>query len=178
MQNLRRLWPAAFGVLVAALTAYDLADGTELAPVLALSGLIYLGAAALERQSAAWPLFWGSFVVLTVVNVHDLPGATWVFLGIAALFIGYGLVRGITRPAGGYPLQAVAMVVVGALAALTVLLGGTVGAILVALGLYAHAGWDVYHHRRNRVVARSMAEFCAVLDTLVATAMLIVAFTS
>jgi hypothetical protein len=176
MQTLRRLWPAAFGVLVAALTAYDLTDGAELAPILALSGLIYLGAAALQRQSAAWPLFGGTFVILTVVKVLDLPGATWLFLGVAAAFILYGLVRGITRPAGGFPLQAVAMVVIGALAAVTVLAGDTLGAVLVALGLYAHAGWDVYHHRKNVVVARSMAQFCAVLDVLLATAMLFVAF--
>jgi hypothetical protein len=178
MQTLVRRWPTALGILVAALTAYGLSEGAELAPILALSGLIYLGAAALERQSAAWPIFAVTFVILTVVKVLDLPGATWVFLGVAAVFIAYGLIRGITRPPGGFPLQAVAMVVLGVIAAVTVLAGGTLGAVLVALGLYAHAGWDAYHHRTNRVVARSMAEFCLVLDVLIATVMLVVAFTS
>jgi hypothetical protein len=32
----------------------------------------------------------------------------------------------------------------------------------------AHAGWDVYHHVKNKVVVRSMAEFCFVLDTALA----------
>jgi hypothetical protein len=44
----------------------------------------------------------------------------------------------------------------------------------VAIGLLGHAGWDVYHHRANRVVVRSPAEFCFVIDTLVAGAMLAV----
>ena len=90
------------------------------------------------------------------------------------VFIGYGLVRGAIRPAGGLPLQALAMVVVGTIAVITLLVDETAGGILVAIGLLGHAGWDVYHHRVNRVVVRSLAEFCFVIDTLVAGAVLAV----
>jgi len=45
---------------------------------------------------------------------------------------------------------------------------------LVAAGLLGHAAWDFYHHRTNRVVSRSLAEFCLVLDTLLAIAVLVV----
>jgi len=45
------------------------------------------------------------------------------------------------------------------------------GAYLVAAGLLGHAAWDVDHHRANRVVVRSLAEFCLVLDTPLAVAM-------
>ena len=45
---------------------------------------------------------------------------------------------------------------------------------LVAAGLLGHAAWDAYHHRVNRVVVRSMAEFCLVLDTALAVAIVIV----
>jgi hypothetical protein len=31
--------------------------------------------------------------------------ATWVFLGIAVLFIGYGLLHGATRPFHGLPFK-------------------------------------------------------------------------
>jgi hypothetical protein len=48
------------------------------------------------------------------------------------------------------------------------------GGILVSAGLFGHAAWDVYHHRINRVVTRSLAEFCFVLDTLLALAVLFV----
>jgi len=33
---------------------------------------------------------------------------------------------------------------------------------------------DVHHHRTNRVVVRSLAEFCLVLDTALAVAIVIV----
>jgi hypothetical protein len=48
------------------------------------------------------------------------------------------------------------------------------GADLVAAGLLSHAAWDVYHHRTNRVVVRSLAEFCLALDTALAVAIVIV----
>jgi hypothetical protein len=35
-------------------------------------------------------------------------------------------------------------------------------------------GWDVFHLRAERVVARSMALFCAVLDTFLAVVVLAV----
>lgn len=46
--------------------------------------------------------------------------------------------------------------------------GPQVAALLVAAGLFGHAGWDLWHHRTGRVVSRSLAEFCGVLDALLA----------
>jgi hypothetical protein len=51
-----------------------------------------------------------------------------------------------------------------------------VGAYLVALALLGHAAWDAYHYLRDRVVARSYAEFCAVLDLVVGAAVLFILF--
>ena len=38
-----------------------------------------------------------------------------------------------------------------------------------------HAAWDAYHYLRDRVVARSYAEFCGVLDLLVGAVILVIA---
>ena len=54
---LRRRWATLAGLGFAALVAFDLASRVELAPVLAASAEVYLGAAALRRPAAAWPLF-------------------------------------------------------------------------------------------------------------------------
>ena len=53
-------------------------------------------------------------------------------------------------------------------------------ALLVAglVGRRIHAAWDVHHHRTGRVVERSLAEFCAVLDVLVAALVAVVALTA
>jgi hypothetical protein len=173
MTRLRRRWPALAGLAFAVFAGYDVAGGADLAPVLVASGLIYLGAAALGRQAAAWPLFFGTFVVIGVGTAIGGPDPTWVLIGFAVLLAGYGVVRGAQRSPAGLPRQALAMVVVGVAAAVTVLVGGAVGGFLVAAGLLAHAAWDAYHHRVNRVVVRSMAEFCFVLDTLLAVAVIV-----
>jgi hypothetical protein len=49
----RRRWPTLAGLGFAALVAYDLASGVDMAPVLAASAAVYLGAAALKRPAAA-----------------------------------------------------------------------------------------------------------------------------
>ncbi|HLU56868.1 MAG TPA: hypothetical protein VKZ81_15525 [Pseudonocardia sp.] len=164
-RDLLRWWPAAAGVGVAAVAGFDVAEdgGVGLAPVLAASAVIYLGAAALGRPRAAWPLFFGAFAVLAVAGAY----ATWALLGAAVLLAGYGLLRGVVR---GLPLQAVATAGFGGAAALALVVSPELGAHLVATGLLGHAVWDVHHHRTGRVVTRSLAEFCAVLDTLLAVA--------
>jgi len=171
-------WPALAGIAFAAFVALDLVRGEErgheLASIVAASGLVYLGAAALQNPSTAWLVFLGSVVVITAARL-GLTGldATWLLLGIAGLLLGYGLLRGATRPAGGLPLQAVAMLALGAIAGVALVVDQVVGAYLVAAGLLAHAGWDAYHHRADAVVSRSMAEFCFVLDVLLALAIVV-----
>jgi hypothetical protein len=44
-----------------------------------------------------------------------------------------------------------------------------------AFALLGHAAWDAHHYLRDRVVARSYAEFCGVLDLLVGAAILVMA---
>ena len=171
--RLRKRWPTIAGVVLAAFIGYDLVGGADLAPVLAASGLVYLGAAALGRPSAAWPLFLGTFAVITVNEIVGGPDPAWTFLVLAVPLAAYGLVRGRGRDRSGLPLQGLAMVGLAIGVAGALLIGGTFGAYLVAAGLLGHAAWDVYHHRINRVVVRSMAEFCVVLDTLLAVAILV-----
>jgi hypothetical protein len=150
-------------------------SGVELAPVLAASAAVYLGAAALERPAAAWPLFFAASAVITVARLlEDRFEATWVILaGAVALFI-HGLLRGAGRPGHGLPLQTVALLGFGAAAGAALMVKPVLGAYLVAAGLLRHAAWDVYHHRTNRVVVRSLAEFCLVLDSALAVAIVIV----
>ena len=168
VSGIRRWWPAAAGVAMAGFAGLDIAEdgGVGLAPVLAASAVIYLGAAALGRPGASWPLFFGSFVVRAVTDQY----ATWVLIGASVLLAGYGLLRGAAR---GLPLQAVAMAGFGGAAALALAVSPDLGAYLVAAGLLGHAAWDVHHNRTGRVVARSLAEFCVVLDTLLAAAIVV-----
>lgn len=44
------------------------------------------------------------------------------------------------------------------------LLAPRAGLVLAGVVLAGHSAWDVVHYRRNRVVHRSLAEFCVLLD--------------
>jgi hypothetical protein len=168
-------WPTLAGIALAGFVALNMSSATEPASILAAVCLVYLGAAALQMPSAAWPLFFVTFIIITAdrLGLVDID-ATWVLLGGGGLFVAYGILRGATRPAGGLPLQTIAMVVFGGAAAIALLINQVVGAYMVAAGLLAHSGWDAYHHWTNRVVSRSLAEFCFVLDALLALAIVVV----
>jgi hypothetical protein len=146
-----RWWPTLTGTGLAGFIAFDMSNGSKLAAVLAASGLVYLGAAALRKPSAAWPLFFGTFLFITATRIGlTTIDATWLFLAFGALFIGYGLLHGAAQPIEGLPLQTLAMAVFGTAAAVALLVGEAAGAYLVAAGLLGHAAWDIYHHRVNR----------------------------
>ncbi len=154
-------WPTLLGVAFAAFVALDMfrdeERGHQLASIVAASALVYLCAAALGKPSTAWPVFFGSVVVITAAKMGLIAfDATWLLLGLAVLFAGYGLLRGATRPGGGLPLQAIAMVAFGAIAGIALLINEMVGAYLVAAGLFAHGGWDAYHHWADKIVSRSL----------------------
>ncbi|MEV0245301.1 hypothetical protein AB0H76_01795 [Nocardia sp. NPDC050712] len=170
-RSLTHRWPTLAGVLFAAATAYDLATGVDLAQIVAASALIYLGAAALGRQSTAWPLFLGTFVVITLAKIAGFDG-TVVLLAVAVPLAIYAVVkrRDITA-------QGLGVLAFGAVALTALVVNEQLGAYLVAAGLLGHTAWDIYHFRVDRVVARSMAEFCMVLDTLLALAIIVVELT-
>jgi hypothetical protein len=171
-------WPTLAGIILGFFIAIDMSAGSELASVVAASGLVYVGSAALQKPSSAWPLFLGTFAIITAAKFGIATiDPTWIFLGFGAFFIVYGRLHDVTRPASVLPVQAIAMVGFGIAAAVALVIEGRAGAYLVAIGLFGHAAWDVRHHRANTVVVRSMAEFCCVLDTLLAVAILVVART-
>lgn len=167
-------WPTLAGVVLGGFVAFLGSAGASTAPILAASGFVYLGAAALRKPSAAWPLFLVTFLVIAASRMGLVPiDPTWIILGLAALTFLYGVRQGAGRSWEGLPLQTIAMVVVGAGAAFAVAVNGAIGAGVVAAGLLGHAAWDAHHHRINKVVNRSMAEFCCVLDTAIAAAIVV-----
>jgi len=163
-------WPTLFAIALVAFIAVDGAEGAEQAEPLAAAALIYLAAATLRRPSVAWPLFAGAIVVIFATEAAtggDLD-STWVLLGLSVPLLVYGLWSRATRSYEEYQQMALAMVVFGAATALALGASEDVGAYLLAAGLLGHAVLDVYLHRADKVVVRSMTEFCFVLDTLLA----------
>ncbi len=172
--SLRRRWPTAAGLGFAALVAIGMTSGLDMAAVLAAAAVVYLGSAALRTPRAAWPLFFATAVVITVLRlIDDRFEPTWVLFGAGVVLLAYGLLRGGFGPTYGLPLQTLALLGFGVVVTVALLINPMIGSYLVALGLLGHATWDLYHYRINKVVSRSLAEFCYALDATLAVVIVI-----
>jgi hypothetical protein len=173
-------WPTALGIAVAALTAIDLQLNVEfvsfLSALVVVMALVYVGAAILDRRNYAWVVFLAAFAVLALTQVLDLRiNLPLVYLVVALAFVMLGVARGQLRRPSSLTLQAAGMLTFGATALVAFYVDPDSGGYLVAFALIGHAAWDAVHYVQNRVVARSYAEFCAVLDLLVGAAILLMA---
>jgi hypothetical protein len=172
MYALLRRWPTVLGVGVAALTLSDFDDGREFAIALLIASVGYLAIAVLERPQATWWILIGllaGVVCLRLLNIAPEP----VLAVAAVLMTIVGLVRGSLRRLWLPGLQAPATLIFGAVAFIAIAAGSQVGSILVAVGLLAHTVWDLVHLRARAIVSPSLAEWCAVLDTLIAVGILV-----
>lgn len=168
-------WPTALAVGLALLddgvTAY-----AGLASALALLPALYVVVAAFGRRRWTWPTVvtgLAGFVALREWAVLD-PQLT--VLAVAAVALGMALLRG--RGGGGRAelvLQGVGLVVFGSVAVLAVTVAPHVAVWLVAVGWFGHGIWDFVHLYRDAVVSRSFAEWCGVVDVIVASQMVLLA---
>jgi hypothetical protein len=164
--------PTVLGVGVAALTLSDFDDGREFAIVLLIASVGYLAIAVLERPQATWWVLIGllaGVVCLRLLNIA--PGPVLAVAAVVMTIV--GLVRGSLRRLWLPALQAPATLIFGAVAFIAIAAGSQVGSTLVAVGLLAHTVWDLVHLRARAIVSPSLAEWCAVLDTLIAVGILV-----
>jgi hypothetical protein len=172
-------WPTALGVAVAALTAFDLQVDAgfvaSLSALIVVMALVYFGAAALDRRRASWAVLLAVLPLALVIPEVVGISPSVILLVAAAAFLVVGVARGQLRRPGGLTLQAAGVLAFGSTALAALSVAPELGAYLVAFALFGHAAWDAYHYLRDRVVARSYAEFCGVLDLLVGAAILVMA---
>jgi hypothetical protein len=169
---LKRRWPTALGIALAALAAFDLDNGTEFAALTILMALVYLGAAALDRRWSAWVVLLAGLPLLIFIPSTSEVVPSVVLLVAAFVFLALGVARGLLRKPGGLALQTAGMLVFGSTVLVALYVDMGLGGKLVAIAILSHAAWDAYHLLRNRVVSRSYAEFCAVVDLLLGAAIL------
>ncbi|MEV4622667.1 hypothetical protein AB0J74_28635 [Asanoa sp. NPDC049573] len=165
-------WPTLLAIPVVLGSLYGLDDVRGLAFLLVLSPLAYLVPASFNRPGITWPaVLVGAFAV----GPLRLSGLNPAYALLVALVV--FVVIGTARRAPGFGIQAVAAALFAGLAVIAIEAGSpTVGGLLIAIGLLAHAGWDAYHHRADRVVPRSYAEWCFVVDVILGVAAIVLIF--
>lgn len=176
---LKHRWPSLLGVLLVIITVYDLKLDQGfvyfLSALTIFMALVYLGAAVLGQRSSAWLVFGIGVVLITILRLLDMNlTSIVVFLAAALVFLVMGVVTGRWRTASSLPLETVGMLVFSATAFIALNLDLNLAGYVLAVGLLGHAIWDGVHLWQNRVVARSYAEFCAVLDVLLAVTILVI----
>ena len=150
--------------------------GVEVEPagrLLIVLPLIYLTLAVVGRRGWSWPVLAGSVVLfagLEAQSAVDPPVVLWALAGGVAL-------AGLLPHGGGrrrdVVVQAVAFAGFAATATVALTIAPDAGRVVAAAGWFAHGLWDLAHWRRDSVVSRSYAQWCGVLDLLVATGLLL-----
>ncbi|UBU12648.1 hypothetical protein [Nonomuraea gerenzanensis] len=168
-------WPTFAGLVAMALAVLDDQDGRSQGLVVFLAALIYLATAVVGRPGVVWILFGAAVVGVTVTRV--LGADLWpVLVGGAVSVTVLSLVSDLPRRPRLAAMQIPLMLVFGAAALLALSLDPVLGAWLVAVALIGHAAQDVIVWRAGKVVARSLAEFCAVLDFTLGVAIIILLY--
>jgi hypothetical protein len=174
---LKRRWPTALALVLSALT-FDGADSGAsvfgLAEALLLLPLGYLIVAKLERPRASWPVLMCGLSTIIVLRLLDVIAPAAVLVCIALIVLVWAAVDRQLQRSALFQVQALAMLGFGALALIGLAVDPELGRYLVAAGWFFHGLWDFVHLHMNKVVARSYAEWCGVLDILIGGQLLLI----
>jgi hypothetical protein len=114
---------------------------------------------------------WPTWVALAVTMdnwQHPSVPDPWVMLILPAAYLVIGGVRGRLRDPRMLALQLAGLALYLVLAVAAVNAGPVAATWIVAAGWGFHALWDFAHHRANAVVPRGYAEWCGVVDLVIA----------
>ena len=160
-------WPSF--VAVALITADWGMSPAEAAETLPLLPMFYVLNTAVLRRGATWPLLAAALAFFTLLTAQRFVDPLLVMTGVAVVA---GVVA-IRRGAGAEALlQLAAFAVIAVLVLVVPSVAPDVAAVMLAAGWAAHGLWDLWHVARRRIVAASFAEWCCVVDVLIAVALL------
>jgi hypothetical protein len=169
--RLKARWPTALALGMSALTFGG--GGTDegvaaLSEALLLLPLLYLVVAKLRRRGASWPGLVVGFTAIIALRALDVIAPAAVFSAVALAVLVWGAADGQLRRSDPFRVQALGMLGFGAVALAGLVVDPDLGRWLVAAGWFFHGVWDFVHLKLDKVVARSYAEWCGVVDVLIA----------
>ncbi|MFC4111277.1 hypothetical protein [Nonomuraea zeae] len=163
LRFLAHRWPTACGLLVTVFSVLDSPEGHSQAPVVFLAALVYLATAVVGRPRVVWILFGAAVAGVVVLKLLDVDLWTALVASAVSLVV-VALVSGLPSQPRLAALQIPIMLVVGTAVLVALAASPALGTYLVGAALIGHATLDVIVWRADKVVVRSLAEFCFVLD--------------
>ncbi|MFI1486205.1 hypothetical protein [Streptomyces sp. NPDC020747] len=178
VEMLKQRWPTALAVALVILTT---AGGSgELADIVGAFGdalpllpLLYVVIHQIGRPHVTWPVLGAGVAAMVALGAQDVVSQPVALVAIALAVLVWGAVRGTPHGRAAFGVQAAGAFAFGALALVGLAVDPDLGRYLVAAGWFFHGVWDFVHLRLDKVVARSFAEWCAVVDVLVAVHLLL-----
>jgi hypothetical protein len=165
-------WPTLLALAWAAISLVDSDDGLEHVFPLLVAATGYVFIALVDRPRLSWPVVVGCAALVLALRL--LGTDPWPALAVAAAaLIAAGLITGQFRRPGLYLLQSPATVGFVAVGLTAVAVPAEIGSYLLAAGLLAHAAWDAVHWHANRIISRTFAEWCGVLDATLGIGILV-----
>ena len=169
--RLKARWPTALALGLSTATFGGTASDEAVAGLseaLLLLPLLYLVVAKLRRREASWPGLVVGITPFVALRAVDVIAPAAVFSAVALVVLVWGAVDGQLRRPDPFRIQALGMLGFGAVGLAGLVMDPDLGRYLVAAGWFGHGIWDFVHLKLDKVVARSYAEWCGVLDVLIA----------
>ncbi|MFF3706241.1 hypothetical protein [Streptomyces phaeochromogenes] len=177
VEMLKRRWPTALAVALVILTTADgsgeLADTVgAFGDALPLLPLLYVIIHQVGNPRVTWPVLGAGVAAMVALGAQDVVSQPVALVAIALAVLVWGAVRGTPHGRATFGVQAAGAFAFGALALVGLAVDPDLGRYLVAAGWFFHGVWDFVHLRLDKVVARSFAEWCGVVDVLIAAHLL------
>ena len=162
-------WPSVLALLV----TYDGVGGDvpSLAQALPYLPLLYLIVAKTRRRAYTWPILLAGLGLITAFRITGAVEPMIVAIGVALAVLLWAALDGDLHESRTFQIQTVGMVVFGVVAAAALFVAPEIALYLVAGGWFFHGVWDFVHWYRDAVVARSFAEWCGVVDVMIAASL-------
>ncbi|WP_221933150.1 hypothetical protein [Tessaracoccus rhinocerotis] len=175
--HLMARWPAALGLLALLANLADGADPHVTAMIIIIAATCYLGAAVLGSRRSVWVMVVATSAVVVLASVAGLdPTAALIAMGIGLAVFGLISAKGSRRRDVG--VQALGFLCYTAVGVAAMMSAPVPTIYLAATAAIGHTLWDVVHFIRDKVVTRSLAEACFVLDLGLAVALLVSAWSA
>ncbi|WP_326727148.1 hypothetical protein [Streptomyces phaeochromogenes] len=177
VEMLKRRWPTALAVALVILTTADgsgeLADTVgAFGDALPLLPLLYVIIHQVGNPRVTWPVLGAGVAAMVALGAQDVVSQPVALVAIALAVLIWGAVRKTPHGRGTFGVQAAGAFGFGALALVGLVVDPDLGRYLVAAGWFFHGVWDFVHLKFDKVVARSFAEWCGVVDVLIAVHLL------
>lgn len=168
-------WPSVAGLLALVLNAAGGLDSHVTAFIIIVASTCYLAAAALGSRPSGWVMVGVVSVAVVVSRLAGMdPTVTLLAMGLA--FSAFGFLRPGTVDRREVATMTVAFIVFSSVGLAAMMSGPVAAVLLAAAAAIGHGILDVVYFLRDKVVLRSLAEACFVLDLGLAGVLLATAF--